>query len=206
MICIENGYRITKYFLFNALILFPLCFAQDEIELRLENHDWKPPRRHLLWRSSSSSMTGPELAVYIIAVVIITFISICCKYCIREGCEPTDNYRDAVVHPPPRNPTVPIAPSSGRRLLNPPRSSGSIILPPEDGVFAVDLTGIENPNYNPSIHLAVPSYHPSTAPQFSMNEPNNENPTPILDLPPSYESVVKTQNSEFSKVFDKSPK
>ncbi|XP_055930104.1 uncharacterized protein LOC129960606 isoform X6 [Argiope bruennichi] len=68
MICIENGYRITKYFLFNALILFPLCFAQDEIELRLENHDWKPPRRHLLWRSSSSSMTGPELAVYIIAV------------------------------------------------------------------------------------------------------------------------------------------
>ncbi|XP_055930102.1 uncharacterized protein LOC129960606 isoform X4 [Argiope bruennichi] len=32
MICIENGYRITKYFLFNALILFPLCFAQDEIE------------------------------------------------------------------------------------------------------------------------------------------------------------------------------
>ncbi|KAF8790320.1 hypothetical protein HNY73_005363 [Argiope bruennichi] len=159
-------------------------------KLRLENHDWKPPRRHLLWRSSSSSMTGPELAVYIIAVVIITFISICCKYCIREGCEPTDNYRDAVVHPPPRNPTVPIAPSSGRRLLNPPRSSGSIILPPEDGVFAVDLTGIENPNYNPSIHLAVPSYHPSTAPQFSMNEPNNENPTPILDLPPSYESSL----------------
>ncbi|GBL77030.1 hypothetical protein AVEN_12682-1 [Araneus ventricosus] len=144
-------------------------------------------------------MNGPTFAVYIIAVVIITLISICCKYCIKQGCEPTDDYSDAVVHRPPRrqNLTVPVAPSSGRRVLNPPRSSGSVILPPEAGVFTVDFTGIENPNYNPSIHASAPSYHPPTVPQFSTYEPSNENPTPILDLPPSYESVIREQ--KFSK-------
>ncbi|GIY41920.1 uncharacterized protein CDAR_318261 [Caerostris darwini] len=124
-------------------------------------------------------------------------------------CEQPDEYSDAVVHAPPRRaqnyypaPT-PTNPSSS--TLSPPRTSSSIILPLEGEIFAVDRFGIDNPNFNPVIHSM--NFTVQTIPDSS-NWSSNRDPTPILDLPPSYETVMRDQPSseqpktEFPQVFN----
>ncbi|GBL77031.1 hypothetical protein AVEN_12683-1 [Araneus ventricosus] len=102
---------------------------------------------------------------------------------------------------------------SRRRPPNPSSiSSSSNSLSFEAGSQSRAHRGIENPNYNPSIQIPASSYqqHPS-APQFSWSEPRAADPTPILDMPPSYETAVNIEqfpsptSTGFAKTDEKHP-
>ncbi|XP_055930099.1 uncharacterized protein LOC129960606 isoform X1 [Argiope bruennichi] len=212
MICIENGYRITKYFLFNALILFPLCFAQDEIELNeenLENISWRPPRR-LLYSGDSSGTSSAEFALYFLACTFILIIGFCCQYCLQHGCQPMEyDFRNPMT-PRRRRQNRRTTRFSRRRAPNQSSiSSNSNSSSFETGSQSRAQRGIENPTYNPSFQVPTSSYQQPSAPGFSWSEPNMADPTPILDMPPSYETAVNIEqfpspiNTGLSKTIEK---
>ncbi|GFY56861.1 uncharacterized protein TNIN_473791 [Trichonephila inaurata madagascariensis] len=202
MLLPKDSQRIIQYFLFSILTLSPQCFAAIKTELNEDNqagHSLKSFRRLLYswddddsYRKSSSSddkMTVFLIIFYVIVFTVIAILQCCKKFCNELG----DDYADAIVHPPPRSSrTVHAPPNRFRRNnrrsgLNPPRTSTAIILPHGATAVTLDFTGIENPTDGPSLGISSASNMYKTA-----------NPTPLLDIPPPYEAVVRENNPSTS--------
>ncbi|GFU26410.1 uncharacterized protein NPIL_234781 [Nephila pilipes] len=218
MFCSENTQRIIKYFLFSILTLSPQCFAAVRTELNEDNHEEQSSKSFRRLRYSwddddstyGSSRNDDGMTIFLIVgyIIIFTIVGIfqCCKkFCNEMG----DEYSDVATHPPPRPSRTTHRPPNrhGRNnrtnRLNPPRTSTSIILPQGASAITLDLTGIENPTYDP--------YFSNISSGSSVNRSQTTNPTPLLDIPPSYDTVVRDENistsSEitFPVVFEDSP-
>ncbi|GFR29557.1 uncharacterized protein TNCT_262141 [Trichonephila clavata] len=156
--------------------------------------------------SSDDKMTIFLIIFYVIVFTVIAIFQCCKKFCNEFG----DDYADTILHPPPRSSrTVHVPPNrcgryNRRSGLNPPRTSTSIILPHGATAVTLDFTGIENSTDGPSFSI-------SSAPNSSVNPYKTANPTPLLDIPPPYDAVVREDNPStsserrFPVVFDDSP-
>ncbi|CAL1276372.1 unnamed protein product [Larinioides sclopetarius] len=175
-------------------------------EENLENVSWKPSRR-LLDSIDGSGTSGAQYALYFLVGTLILIIGLCCQYCLQHGCQPMEyDYGNPVTPRRRRQNRL-----NSRRSQNPSNiSRSSRNLSFETGSQSRVSGGIENPNYNPSIQIPTSCYQPS-APQFSWSEPRIADPTPILDMPPSYETAVNVEQFPsltgigFAKAEEKQP-
>lgn len=144
-----------------------------------------------------------ERALYVIGSVLVFLILLACRCCIRYGCEDgeSNTHSGTVLHSPPRSSATVAPPASrfgysGTSNLVPPRTTRSIILPVEGETFPAHLYGFDNPNYQAenSILEQFPNYQQDNTILEQYYSPINQNQTPlcnILDMPPSYDTVVK---------------
>ncbi|GIY41918.1 hypothetical protein CDAR_318251 [Caerostris darwini] len=102
---------------------------------------------------------------------------------------------DTIGHPPQRRRRQirSTRTRSNRRNQNLSRPNTAIILPAEYGTITLDISGIANPCYNPTVHIINSTIELPPVSDPSWNQPKNENPVPLADEPPTYDAVVKDQ-------------
>lgn len=168
-------------------------------------YSWDDDSTHEYRNNYNNDQT--ERALYIIGCVVVFIIMLVCKCCIKYGCEDGEDntHSDTVLHAPPRS-SATVAPPPSRfgysgttnrsaSSLAPPIATRSIILPVEGETFPAHLYGFDNPNYQ--AENTISEQYPNYQQQNTILEQYysiNQNQTPlcnILDMPPSYDTVVK---------------
>ncbi|KAG8195650.1 hypothetical protein JTE90_004985 [Oedothorax gibbosus] len=230
MFHIRSVVTITDYLLLCVLTLSTGCLAAAIVQIsdnreEVASHfssrslldtwdDFDKKYRNTYERSST------EKIFYFVGCLIVFFIALSCRLCIKYGCNDIENETQqgtTVLHAPPRTAGTVVPPpynygyspsnSSNMGMVNsgntlaPPRNSRSIILPYEGEEFPSHLYGIDNPNYQP-INVN-PEQYSNVIP---MPVPPRQNQTPlcdIMDMPPSYDTVAK-EDFKFPKTTSKS--